>query len=1198
MSDHLENFDGWFKELTGHPPFPWQRSLFAKLMSGETPSHCNLPTGLGKTSVVAIWLLAHLLEPTKTARRLVYVVNRRTVVDQTTNEVTKLRDNFPKLPENVRRGLEGFAISTLRGQFADNREWSTDPSKPAVICGTVDMIGSRLLFSGYGVGFKGKPLHAGFLGQDALLVHDEAHLEEPFDCLVRSIVKEQTEVEPKRRRMDDGGIQPAWPHLKIMSLTATNRNTSEKPFELSDEDYKNPFVAKRLNSTKKLHLHAIEDEKKISEQIVSKAIDFKDKNRAVLIFVRKVEDVEKIIGKLPKGRYEQLTGTMRGRERDELVRKKIFRRFLPDESVAETDDDSQDENRATVYLVCTSAGEVGVNISADDLICDLSTFESMAQRFGRVNRFGEQDDSQVHIFYPTLFPEKDKLSPAREKTLHLLNQLEGQEVSPIALGKLDPELRAQAFAPLPEILPATDILFDAWAMTTIREPLPGRPPVDEYLHGVEDKEVAETHFAWREEVSLISEYLRTGVIQDDDIEELLEHCDVESHEMLRVPTYGRGKAYDQIQEIARRAPDSPIWIIEPNGDLITNKTVSDVVEKRGNDYATRLAGRTLLLPPEAGGLTSKGTLLGEEAFLPEVLYDVHGSSKELPLLRFIHGKDADGYDVLKPVAGVAESTTILAPILLEGSSPLAALNKRLREAKLPRVRLKFSLKLPPVEEDESIAREYLVFQPTRPVTQKDSAAEWPLLESHLQGVRDIAVRICRDLRLVPELARAIELAAAWHDLGKSREIWQRGAGNSRSYAHVAKPIHGRPPENLNRYRHELGSMIDVCSTTAHATEFDRLSEEQQEIVMHLIAAHHGRARPHFPSAETNDPESPAAICEQIVSQVPCRYARFQRRFGRWGLAYLESILRAADAIDSKRIEEAPLSDPVMCEWPMPTVKALRSAQKPMPKPSIRIKVDVTNPGQFFACCGLLELADRLWPGAEGWFEPQAYCIYANDPSRSLSQLIGEARSTFFGVGDEDEPEEDDTENKESRVEPFCLFWKDNTSAIRLDWWSEKSIKPWAGSMKERVILRAMLDAIDPSTADLFDDLKPVFYKSPKKKKPSKKEPFYFDPRRGNKSHPRDSGFSPDAHKMQSECCPALEALCFVGLQRARPARDGIANQSRYSVWSGAIPIAIVGAVTCGIVPVVGAISYRFNNYFRTDKRQHKAFSQATLERKQ
>lgn len=36
-------------------------------------------------------------------------------------------------------------------------------------------------------------------------------------------------------------------------------------------------------------------------------------------------------------------------------------------------------------------------------------------------------------------------------------------------------------------------------------------------------------------------------------------------------------------------------------------------------------------------------------------------------------------------------------------------------------------------------------------------------------------------------------------------------------------------------------------------------------------------------------------------------------------------------------------------------------------PSIRVKVDPCNPGQAFACCGLMELADRLCPEAEGWF---------------------------------------------------------------------------------------------------------------------------------------------------------------------------------------------------------------------------------------
>src|SRR5205823_12437346 len=119
-------------------------------------------------------------------RRLVYVVNRRTVVDQTTDEVEKYRKKLTDAGIH-----EPLAISTLRGQFADNREWSADPSLPAVICGTVDMIGSRLLFSGYGCGFKGKPLHAGFLGQDVLLVHDEAHLEPAFQDLLIAIEKEQ-----------------------------------------------------------------------------------------------------------------------------------------------------------------------------------------------------------------------------------------------------------------------------------------------------------------------------------------------------------------------------------------------------------------------------------------------------------------------------------------------------------------------------------------------------------------------------------------------------------------------------------------------------------------------------------------------------------------------------------------------------------------------------------------------------------------------------------------------------------------------------------------------------------------------------------------------------------------------------------------------------------------------------------------------
>jgi CRISPR-associated endonuclease/helicase Cas3 len=60
-----------------------------------------------------------------------------------------------------------------------------------VIVGTADMVGSRLPFAGCGRGFKSSPLHAGLIGQDVLLVHDEAHLEPVFQDLITAIQLEQ-----------------------------------------------------------------------------------------------------------------------------------------------------------------------------------------------------------------------------------------------------------------------------------------------------------------------------------------------------------------------------------------------------------------------------------------------------------------------------------------------------------------------------------------------------------------------------------------------------------------------------------------------------------------------------------------------------------------------------------------------------------------------------------------------------------------------------------------------------------------------------------------------------------------------------------------------------------------------------------------------------------------------------------------------
>ncbi len=108
MEEEAGSFDALFGALYGRDravaPFPWQRALFAEFLAGRFPASCDIPTGLGKTSVIAVWLLAlarHVRDGTVSGfpRRLVYVVNRRTVVGQATGQVEGLHHALLTRPE-------------------------------------------------------------------------------------------------------------------------------------------------------------------------------------------------------------------------------------------------------------------------------------------------------------------------------------------------------------------------------------------------------------------------------------------------------------------------------------------------------------------------------------------------------------------------------------------------------------------------------------------------------------------------------------------------------------------------------------------------------------------------------------------------------------------------------------------------------------------------------------------------------------------------------------------------------------------------------------------------------------------------------------------------------------------------------------------------------------------------------------------
>ncbi|MGE0447289.1 MAG: type I-U CRISPR-associated helicase/endonuclease Cas3, partial [Vicinamibacterales bacterium] len=561
-------FDDDFALLTGNAPFPWQRTLYERFVVGDVPTSCDLPTGLGKTSVIALWLLALTKTPTL-PRRLVYVVNRRTVVDQSTAEAERLcRQLATPAAVHLRDALRlmaavkperPLAISTLRGEFADNAEWRRDPSRPAVVVGTVDMIGSRLLFSGYGCGFRSRPLHAGFLGQDALLVHDEAHLEPAFQSLLEAIEKEQRRSHEPRP-------------LKVLALSATARAAVD--FTLGAEDLRHEVVQRRFRARKGLQLHTVGDRRELPERVASKAAELEGK---VLVFLSSVADAEKCAQALRKTRKHgvaTLTGTMRGAERDTLVKDPVFARFLPRPS------DDVVLQDGTVCLVATSAGEVGIDLSADHLVTDLPPFDALAQRLGRVNRYGE-GDAEVHVYCEPLegpskrkadgadddheddtpVGRKEEYEYARFRTKVLLGALpvrsDGSlDACPSALRDLPHDARLMASTPPPAVHHVDEMLFDRWSYTTVKDLLPGRPPVAEWLRGKAEWEPPRTTVAWRREVAWLTE----EHLGRDTLDDFLADYPLRSREKLSDVT---SRVVKQLEKLASRRRDDVqrVWLV-------------------------------------------------------------------------------------------------------------------------------------------------------------------------------------------------------------------------------------------------------------------------------------------------------------------------------------------------------------------------------------------------------------------------------------------------------------------------------------------------------------------------------------------------------------------------------------------------------------------------------------------------------------
>lgn len=821
-------FQDRFHSLTGHAPFPWQERLHSRFLAGTAalPRALDLPTGLGKTSVMAIWLLA-LADGAAIPRRLIYVVDRRAVVDQASRIA---RD----LSAASLTGVERLVVSTLRGNLADDGRWLNDPSAPALVVGTVDMIGSRLLFSGYGVSRGMRPFHAGFLGTDTLVVLDEAHLSRPFAALLERV-----------ETLGGGAV-------RITALSATGEIAPD--FALDADDLADATVVRRVRAEKALTFAATIDAKSIASEALALVAD---RPARVAVFVTSREMAAKVAGELAKAKMAPilLVGERRVFEREAVAADLEAAGFTGDAG----------EAAVPAFVVATAAGEVGIDLDADHAVMDIVAYERMVQRLGRVNRRGGRS-ARVVVVDPG--PPKDAgEAERRERTRALLAGLpdggDGPIASPnnlAALRAADPEAVRAASTPPPLHPPLTTPLVEAWAMTSLEQHT-GRPDVGPWLRGWVDEE-PQTTVVWRTHLPVLKIDEADADVDDPGAVEaffaaapphLTEGLEAETVHVADWLAGKRGSVGRRLRDA--KGHDGLRWhqvvalVLTPSLDLHLALTLGDIAGPSRIDFVREFAGRTLVLDAALAGL-SRGLLdaaiteppvtadagpwlLGGTSIAPFCV--VEHAPDEAPTGRIVHRM------VVQRTTG-GEPRRVLSIVALGDAAPS---------------------------------------EHARSVAQK----EVTLVDHSADVVRE-AERILGRLALPEEEMAAILLAADLHDAGKASTVWQK-AMRARPGGPWAKTT-GGDGRALGGYRHEFGSLLAAQA----APRVTALPEAMADLVLHLVAAHHGRARPLLPTDGCQD--GPPSALAAHAGAAALRYARLSARYGAWGLAYREAILRAAD----------------------------------------------------------------------------------------------------------------------------------------------------------------------------------------------------------------------------------------------------------------------------------------------------------------
>lgn len=973
------SFDELFRVVHGHAPFAWQQQLAARALEGRWPDAVDVPTGLGKTAVIDIAVFCLAAQADRPAgdrtppMRTFVVVDRRIIVDQAYARAQRLRAALQPERDDIageiaRRLLrlcagtadpEPLAVVRMRGGITWESGWLRSTAQPAVVCGTVDQVGSRLLFRGYGVGTHRRPIDAALTGTDRLLFLDEAHLSLPLVLTSQSV--DQAEAGAERpvlaARRPPPILLSATPPLGAAAPADVFR--ADPALETSEE------ARARLDAQRLARLVDVKarDEADFFDAVASLALaQAKAGAERTLVVVNTVGAARQVYQRLGKQAPDADLALLIGRCRP-IDRDRIAAEWLADQGRLSAERPRTGGDRPAI-AVATQTVEVGADLDVDALVTEACPLDSLLQRLGRLDRRGLLRTSNAIVVHQEARHGEDAAvyGPAVARTWSWLCAKRGSppavppakvvatldaapslDLGPRAIDTLLAPGERSALAADPPLAPvALGVQLAAWART---DPAPSPDEdVAAFLHGI-NRGRPQVQVVWRAWAGLTAEAREAD----------LSAAPLAAHEAVAVsigdarrflagepPAPGSDVEFDDEEPLdpfdegeALRA-----WLVDPDGRIREatgarlrpgwtlvldagegghdawgwtgrrdDTAVMDVADlgtvRHHRGASIRL--REEVLRPILGGGAEGAWRVGDEDHPEEVLARVQaavgsameaasgetGSGVRLHLLSALRDRcevlaEAGGVRLLRlgPAAGGIDPTAADTPVILATAT----------------------------------ARRFAVADAGPDGTTSGASA--PVgLDRHLRDVEDRAGAVAQTLGLDDHLVAAVAFAGLAHDLGKADRRFQamlHGGSALRAEA-WGEPLakSGMDPADRAAFRlarQRSGWPAGMRHEAISAAILERILVEQPplegvdlDLVRHLVVTHHGRARPLLPPVTDDAPvDVEVALPGQEVPFIarsddvcvdwegPSRFARLGHRYGWWGLALLEAIVRLAD----------------------------------------------------------------------------------------------------------------------------------------------------------------------------------------------------------------------------------------------------------------------------------------------------------------